>query len=353
MASRQDVAKLARVSEATVSRVLNGVGPVKEETRRRVLEAAERLGYQPSAIAQSFARGRSGNLGVILPHVPKVHLFSTYYFSEILSGIGDAVRAEGYDLLLLFRSPDEALDYSLLFRRQKVDALVILGARDQPFERGELARLDAGGLPFAVVGQRFGQWPYAEIDADHVAGSREAVRHLIALGRRRIAVLNGPAEYSNSRDRLHGYRQAMAEAGLDAGAPPAFAGNYSRTSGREVAPAIAAACRRGELDAVFAANDRMAIGLMQGLREAGLVPGRDLAVVGYDDSDAARVTDPPLTSVHVPFHDMGRLAAERLIARLDETPPREGAAGGRPEEPLLLPARLVVRASCGAPQAQS
>jgi DNA-binding LacI/PurR family transcriptional regulator len=350
MASRQEVAKLAGVSEATVSRVLNGVGPMKEETRQRVLEAAKRLGYEPSAIAQSFARGKSGNIGVALPYMPKVRIFSSYYFSEILSGIGEAVQAEGYDLLLFFRSPENPADYAQLFQRRKIDACIVLGARDVPAEREPLARLAERELPFAVVGQRFEGLPHIGVDADHVRGSLEAVRHLLALGRSRVAFLNGPPEYSNSRDRLFGYREALAEAASATGAVARellLSGNYSRSGGRAAAEAVAAAYRRGECDAVFAANDRMAIGLMQGLRELGIAPARDIAIAGYDDSDAASVTDPPLTTVQVPFFEMGRMAAERLIARLQSPGAASSAAVTEPVQ-IQLPTQLIIRASSGA-----
>ncbi|TDF91838.1 LacI family DNA-binding transcriptional regulator [Paenibacillus piri] len=337
MVTRKEVAELAGVSEATVSRVFNGVGPMKEETRQRVLDAAKTLDYHPNAIAQSFARRRSGNLGVVLPYVPKVHLFSTYYFSEVLSGIGAKVKEKGYDLLLIFRSPDQESDYNDVFRSQKVDACIILGASDTPLERQQLQRLEEGEHPFCLVNQHFAGERFNEVDADHTEGSYRAVKHLLDKGYNRIAFLNGSPQFSNSADRLEGYTRAMREAGMEPEqlAHLYFEGNYSRTSGYRAAAAVYE--RRREIDAVFAANDRMAIGLMQGLRELGWEAGRDVAVVGYDNSDAARVTDPPLTSVAVPFYEMGSLAAERLLMQLNGEP-----GGFR----LKLDTELVIRQSC-------
>jgi LacI family transcriptional regulator len=316
---------------------------MKEETKQRVLEAAKTLNYHPNAIAQNFARRRSGNLGVVLPFVPKVHLFSTYFFSEILSGIGAKVKEKGYDLLLLLRSPDEESDYIDMFRSQKVDACIILGATDTPRELEQLKGLEAGGHPFCLVNQHFNGERFNEVDADHKAGSYLAVRHLLDQGHRRIAFLNGSPQFSSSGDRLQGYRQAMREAGLEPGGTDAslahlyYEGNYSRTSGYRAAARIYE--HRHEIDAVFAANDRMAIGLMQGLRELGWEAGRDLAVVGYDNSDAARVTDPPLTSVAVPFYEMGSLAAEQLLARVS------GESAGTFQ--VKVDTELVIRQSCG------
>ncbi len=328
---------MAGVSEATVSRVMSGSGLVKEETKRRVLQAAKRLNYYPNAIARSFARGRSGNLGVILPFVPKVHLFSTYYFSEILSGIGKKVQEYGYNLLLLFRSPEETMDFTHIYRTQKADACIILGARDVPEERRALRELSEQSLPFCLVNQRFSGSEFNEVDADHVHGSYEAVRHLIDRGYRSIAFLNGPLHYSNSADRLQGYKKALAEAGLPYAEELVFMGNYSRKSGYEASRFIYA--RRNEIDAVFAANDRMAIGLMQGLREYGVRAGEHIAVVGYDDSDGSKITDPPLTTVHVPFYEMGMAAAGIVLAQADG----EQASGVK----HVLPTSLVVRESSG------
>ncbi|MEK3720206.1 LacI family DNA-binding transcriptional regulator [Paenibacillus sp. FSL H8-0034] len=337
MVTRKEVAELAGVSEATVSRVFNGVGPMKAQTKLRVQEAAKTLNYHPNAIAQSFARRKSGNLGVVLPYLPKVHLFSTYYFSEVLSGIGAKVKDKGYDLLLTFRSLDEESDYIERFRSQKVDACIILGASDTPQEREQLKTLESEGHHFCLVNQHFAGESFNEVDADHIGGSYRAVKHLMEKGHKQIAFLNGSSQFSNSADRYEGYRKAMGEAGKDAEALRNlyYEGNYSRTSGYRMAAALYE--RRHEIDAIFAANDRMAIGLMQGLRELGWEAGRDVAIVGYDDSDAARVTDPPLTSVAVPFYDMGSLAAERLLAQVN---------GEQGSFQVKLDTELVVRQSC-------
>jgi LacI family transcriptional regulator len=339
MTTRKEVADLAGVSEATVSRVLNGVGPMKESTRQRVLEAAERLGYHLNAVASSFARGKSGNLGVVLPHVPKVHLFSTYYFSEILSGIGEAVHRRGYGLLLLFRNPSEVYDYVSLYRTLRIDASLILGASSLPAEVEGIRRLAKEKLPCCVMDQHFADIRIGTVAADHVEGAYLAVRHLLDQGYRRIGFLNGAPQYSNSSDRTAGYRKAIEEAGIPFDDSILYAGNYSRKSGYIAADAIFADL--GKLDALFVANDRMAIGVIQGLRERGCSLPADLPIVGYDDSDAARFTEPPLTTVQVPFYEMGRLAAEKVLDRLFKE-----AANDDTFLDTLQP-RLIIRKSCG------
>lgn len=341
MTTRKEVAQLAGVSEATVSRVLNGVGPMKESTRRRVMEAADRLGYQLNSVASSFARGRSGNLGVVLPHVPKVHLFSTYYFSELLSGIGEAVHERGFGLLLLFRNPSEPYDYVSLYRTQRVDASIVLGASSLETEMESIRRAAEERLPCCIMDQHFSGFRTDAVAADHVEGAYAAVRHLLDRGYRRIGFLNGSPQYSNSADRLAGYRRALDESGLVADASLLYAGNYSFTSGIANSESVHADLKAGRIDALFVANDRMAIGLMKGLRDRGCRLPDDLAIVAYDDSDAARMSEPPLTTVHVPFYEMGRLAASRLLDRL--------ASGGEEAKAIddVLQPRLVVRKSCG------
>lgn len=350
---------MAGVSEATVSRVFNNVGPLREETRCKVLEAADKLGYYPNAIAQSFARRKSGNLGVILPYVPKVHLFSTYYFSEILSGIGEQVRELGYDMLLIFRKPGDDSGYIDLFRSQKVDACILLGTTDTPEERKSLKALEEAGYPFCLVNQHFEGENFLEVDAGHEQGAYEAVKHLLDEGFRKIAFLNGPPEYSNSRDRLQGYLRAMTEAGvypqaanLSGAMPPKWldTGNYSRTSGYEAASRFFQ--NRQRIDAVFAANDRMAIGLIQGFRDLGIAPGRDIAIVGYDNSDGARITDPPLTSVEVPFYRMGAIAV-KLLLQPDQEPEILASEQGATynSRRVSMETKLVVRSSSKGNQA--
>lgn len=331
---------MAGVSEATVSRVMNGVGPMKESTRRKVLQAAEQLNYQPNAVASSFASGKSRNIGVVLPHVPKVHLFSTYYFSEILSGIGEAVRTREYGLLLLYRDPGRAYDYVALFRAMRADACLILGASSLPQEEEAIARLAAERLPFCLVDHRSDNPLVSSVTADHAEGNYRAAKHLLDSGHRRIGFLNGSPQYSNSRDRLAGYRRALEEAGVPYDPGRIYEGNYSRTSGYAAADAIYRDLDR--LDAVLCGNDRMAIGLIQGLRDKGCPVPQRLPVVGYDNSDAARLTDPPLTTVEVPFYEMGRLAAEKLLAVLTNRPDAEAVFRE------VLPTRLIVRQSCGS-----
>lgn len=322
-----------------MSRVLNNVGPIKEETKERVLAAALKLGYTPSSLAQSFARRRSGNLGVVMPYLPKARLFSTYYFSEILSGIGSKAREEGYDLLMLFRNAEAPMDYNELFKMRKIDACIVLGAKEKPGELASLRRLKEEDHPFCLINQHFAGEAFHEVDADHVEGSWQAAKHLLEQGFTRIAFLNGPESYSNSRDRLTGYTRALAEVNLSVDSSLLFEGNFSRKSGiiaaKEMLPLL------NEIDAIMAANDRMAIGLQQGLQELGIPRDRLPAIVGYDDSEAAELTTPALSSVRVPFYELGELAAAQIIELLGNNLAEVPA----PAVQIKLPTELVIRAS--------
>ncbi|MFC0472059.1 LacI family DNA-binding transcriptional regulator [Halalkalibacter kiskunsagensis] len=335
IAKRKDVAKLAGVSEATVSRVFNNVPPLREETKQKVMQAAKQLNYHPNAIAQSFAKGKSQNIGVIVPYLPKVHLLSTSYFSEILSGIGVKLGEMDYGLLLLFQSSTEPKDYVQLFHTQKVDGCIILGSQDSIEERAALNQLQELALPYCLVNQTFEGTSFHSIDAMHYEGSSQAVSILLEKGYKRIAFLNGPKSYSNSLERLSGYESALQEKGIELNDDWIFQGNYSRKSGFQAAADIGPLIPH--LDAIFASNDRMAIGLMQGLSEQGFQAGRDYALIGYDDSDICSMISPKLSSVNVPLFEMGQIAAETVLTMVER--------GVTEQIQVRLPVTVIERAS--------
>lgn len=341
MGTRKLVAERAGVSEATVSRVLNGLSVVKPGTRAKVLEAVEALGYHPNAIAQSFARGLSGNIGVVLPHIPKVHLFSTHYFAEICSGIGTEVDRRGFHMLMLFQKVDDGEALLRAYETRKVDGCIVLGATKET--KGIEALRDAG-CPLCFVSHRDEDESSSYVDSDNVNGARMATAHLIRNGHTRIAYLNGPMIYTNSIDRLEGYQLALSEAGLAYDENLVLEGNYSRTSGYHTVHKLLSL--RPSPTAIFAGNDRMAAGLVLGLRETGLRAGQDLAIVSYDDADIATITDPPLSTVRVPFFEMGEQAAGILADQID-------AQSTNGVKKVHLPAEFIVRQSCGQMNART
>ncbi|PGT84678.1 MULTISPECIES: LacI family DNA-binding transcriptional regulator [Bacillaceae] len=335
LANRKDVARLAGVSEATVSRVFNNIAPLREETKQKVLQAAKELHYYPNVIAQNFAKGKSNNIGVIVPYLPKVNLMSTHYFSELVSGIGAKLGESGYGLLLLFQTPDQPKDYVQLFQSQRVDGCIILGAKNTPNEIKALEDLHQQQLPYCLINQTFSEHTFHFIDGDHVDGSYQATTSLLNKGFERIIFLNGPKEFSNSIDRLVGYRKALQHKGIPFSNDLIFEGNYSRKSGYMVAEQIHSFLHTSK--AIFAANDRMAIGLMQGLNERGLLASQDYFIIGYDNSEISRMTSPPLSTVNVPLYEMGQMAAEKVLNCISH--------GDNKNTSLRLPVTLIERQS--------
>ena len=207
---------------------------------------------------------------------------------------------------------------------------------DDPLPR----QLRDRGLPVVLGGRPAGGYAGAYVDVDNTGGARAGVAHLLERGRRRIATVTGPLDMMAGQDRLEGYRSALTDAGLGVEESLVEAGDFSEASGQRAMRALLA--REPDLDAVFAANDLMAVGAMRALREAGRRVPDDVAVVGFDDSPLSRVTDPPLSTVRQPTDEMGRRMAElllRLIATDDD-----GAGGGEQLRPVL-PTELVVRSS--------
>ena len=323
-ATIRDVAREANVSVATVSRVFNAIDAVTGPTRERVLAAAARLDYVPHSGARSLSMRRTDTLGVILPDL------HGEFFSELIRGIDVATRARGLHLLLSHShgDPHEATAV-LRAMRSRVDAMIVMS----PYADDELlAAALSGRMPLVMLGgAASGDHPRLAID-NH-AGAFQMTAHLLAAGHRRIDFIAGPPGNIEAAERLAGYRDALAAHGTAAG--EVLQGDFTEEAGLAAATLLAA----GALpDAIFAANDMMAIGCLQGLRARGLrVPG-DVALAGFDDIPISRFLDPPLTSVGVPIAELGRQAVECCVELL--------ATGGKAESRTFTP-DLVVRASCG------
>jgi len=336
MATRDEVAKLAGVSGATVSRVFNNQPGVASKTRKLVLEAAQKLNYYPNSNGRRLVSQRSNTLAVLVPYVSdKVHIFYRHYFAEILSGIAQVANDRGYDMLVKFYPIGEspALSCLSILGEKKADGALILGAfADDP----QLVQLCDAAVPFVLIGGVSTCPNVSFVDGDHRQGARDVVDYLVRLGHRRICFVNGPWEYSNSRDRYAGYVEGLEAAGLPVDANLVLTGRYSRTSGYQLVDEILARSP----DAIFAANDRMAFGVYQGLRERRIKIPEDFSLVGYDDSELAQSMEPPLTSVRVPLYEMGIHGAQIVLDML-----------GEPEySPVqrLLPTWLVPRQSVGS-----
>lgn len=298
-ATIRDVAERADVSVASVSRVLNGAGPVTEVTRLRVLEAVEALQYVPHSGARSLSTSRTNTIGVILPD-----LYGEY-FSELIRGMDVAARSLGYHLIVS-SSHDSADEASAAIRsmRGRVDGLIVLSPH---VGAANLASGLAGRTPILLMngGADVGR---PSVAIDNHGGAVAAVEHLVALGRTRIVHIAGPAGNLDAEARMAGYMEAMARAGLT---PRVIEGAFTKASGHEAGAALAGAAEHP--DAVFAANDNMAIGAMLALQDAGLTVPDDVAIVGFDDIPLAGLVRPALTTLKIEIAGTGRNALERLV----------------------------------------
>jgi LacI family transcriptional regulator len=329
-ANIRDVAQRAEVSVASVSRVLNGAGPVTEVTRKKVMEAVEALQYVPHSGARSLSTSRSQTVGVILPD-----LYGEF-FSELIRGIDLAARERGYHLIVS-SSHDEAEAAAAAVRsmRGRVDGLILMSPHA---EVGQATAAVTGGLPVVRLNDGAAGAEGPSIVVDNRGGAVSAVEHLISLGRTRIAHVAGPTDNLEAEARLSGYLEAMAGAGLDA---RVIEGDFDMASGRRAGLDLA---RGGGVDAVFAGNDMMALGVMLAFQDAGLRCPEDVAVVGFDDVPLASLVRPALTTLRIDIAEIGRSALVRLLAQVDGQQDA-GRQVVRPE--------LVIRGSTSGPDAKT
>lgn len=328
---RKDVAAAAGVAPATVSLVLNrhpGVS-IPEATRKRIFEAAERLGYRPSHVARSLSSGRTHTVGAVM------HFLSSpfqLYTAGLLNGVWTEIERRNYRLMIGRATEDASAAH--LFVERCVDGLLVLAPPMYPKDR-ELASIAAAGFPTVLVGATLPGAPFDYVDLDNAAAARLVVETLAAAGHRRIAHVAGPVATSMAaKDRLGGYRAALRAQGLPVEDALVVATDWTSESTRD---AVAELLRRkAGFTAVFAANDGIAADVVAALREAGLVVPRDISVVGIDGFSARPLPDLCLTTVRQPLEGIGRTAAERLLARI------EGGERDEPPRRILLTGELVV-----------
>ena len=328
----EGVASVAGVSRATVSRVVNGSPRVSPEVRRDVEAAIEQLGYVPNRAARALVTRRSESFGVVITE-PTGRLFSDPFFPRVLRGISLELTARDLQLILLMpNSPADVRRTGDYLSAGHVDGAVLVSLHgDDPLP----SRLLEAGIPLVVVGRPQRGISASYVDVDNRQGARSAVEHLIAGRRRVIATIAGPSDMPAGIDRLAGYRDAIAEAGLPADPHLETRGDFTQASGAEAMTRLLAA--RPGLDAVFAASDLMAVGALSALAAAGRRVPRDVAIVGYDDSPVATSTNPQLTSVHQPIEEMGREVARLLVEAVEGT--------DRVIRRVILATDLVKRAS--------
>jgi len=307
MVSIKDVARLAGVSTATVSRALAEPDKVRAKTREKVLAAVKQSGYVTNSLARSFRTRRNHSVVVLVPDI------TNSFFSSIIQGIEEVARANGYRILLgdMQNDPDNARPYGDLCAQRQADGLICLG-RTIPFVYNKSRKsLDPAWPPLVMACEYDERIPIPGVRIDNARAALDGVRYLGEQGHRRIAYINGPQDSPLCRDRLKGYRKGMAEMGVRKTSDLVFNGDFTLDSGAQAARALLDA---GELPtAVFAANDAMAIGALQVFRQSGLRVPKDISLMGFDDIKFAAYCDPPLTTVRQPRREIGALSMQIMV----------------------------------------
>ncbi|MFE2757400.1 LacI family DNA-binding transcriptional regulator [Actinosynnema sp. NPDC059335] len=319
----EEVARIAGVSRATVSRVVNGVATVDRELRQVVEKAISTTGYTPNRAARSLVTRRAGAIGLVLPDEGRtVH---DPYFGRVVSGVLPVIRPLGVQLVLTTGDHREVVDD---IRQRRLDGVILIHTHDaDPLPR----QLIEANLPVVLAARPVRPMSITYVDVDQAAGAALAADHLVASGCRRTATITGPLETPPGQDRLRGFREAVARHGLPE--PVVVEGDFSREGGAAAARELADA----DIDGLFIASDLMATGALPVLRQCGRRVPEDVKVVGFDDSSPAVECDPPLTTVRQPVEDMAAEMARLLVERVERP--------DRPVSSVVFAPTLVVRRS--------
>jgi DNA-binding LacI/PurR family transcriptional regulator len=323
-----DVGRLAGVSHQTVSRVINGSPHVRSETRQRVLAAMEELGYQPNSVARALATGRSKTLGVVSFDTTLYGPASTLY------GIERAAHEAGYFIIVASLKVLEraaVMDAVNRLRVRGVDGILVIAPQEDAVEALRHAPPE---VPLVAV-EAGPEGAVPVVSVDQFAGAVLATRHLLDLGHRSVWHLAGPKDFIEAQQRLEGWRNALAVAGIEP--PPPLFGDWSARAGYEFG------CRLSEdptLTAIFAANDQMALGVLRAMQEAGREIPAQVSVVGFDDIPEAAYLMPPLTTIRQDFDEVGSRSLRLLLTAIETG---ERASAGSRVQP-----QLIVRASTSA-----
>lgn len=331
MATISQIAQHAGVSVATVSRAFSHPHLIRPQTLDKVHRAIEELGYRPNAIARHLRRKRTETVIVIVPQIQNT------FFSGIIQGIENLAHDRGFRILLGETRDDQArLDhYADMVSMRVADGLILLGSLLPTAVASAISNDQPSPLPLVLACERFEGLECPHVAIDNAAAARAAVAHLAEQGCRRIAIISGPPDNTLSKDRHLGYCDALHAAGLNRDPTLELYGDFTVSTGFAAARDLLALPDRP--DALFCANDEMAIGARQAIREAGLRVPQDIALVGFDDIRFAEYLDPPLTTIRQPTAMIGEQAMALMIDLLEDP--------AMVPQDITLPAQLVVRGS--------
>ncbi len=330
-----DVARASGVSYSTVSRVLNGFEFIKESTRQRVLEAAEKLGYVANLQARSLAGGRSQIIGLLVPGL------DNGYIGEIIRGVDVELARANYDLMMYttHRSRGKESIYVNAIANGLSDGLLLIVPL---VPAAYLNALRQENFPYVLIDQSDAAKQSSVVDTTNWQGAYEATRYLIELGHQRIAFVTGLMELSSASERLEGYKAALGDHNIPFQDELIIEGDYWQPEAYKKTFAFLE--QYPAPTAIFASNDLSAFGVMEAIRDHGLRTPEDISVIGFDDIPQASIVYPRLTTIRQPLEQMGRVAAKLLLEQIEN-----------PEQParrITLATQLVIRDSCGPRQAK-
>jgi len=328
MATMRDVALRAGVSTATVSHVLNNSGRVTVEIHTRVVEAIRELNYQPNNVARALRTQRSQLVSLVIPDL------ANHFYAILARGVQDTLKPRGYHVML-GNTDYERLEEEYFLRTaalQHAAGVIVLPFR---LDTATARQLCGPDLPVVQIGRPIGDAILPYVYANNVGGAQQAVTYLLEQGRQRIAHIGGLPDTPPARERWQGYVQAHRNVGIEPDPRLHITADFLRTGGET---AMRSLLEKGlQPDAVFAANDLMALGALHVLHQAGIRVPEEIAVIGFDDIDEAEFAEPPLTTVHQPTYDIGRHAAELLLMHIDQQAPASNH--------MILPCTFVRRFS--------
>ncbi|MEK0316162.1 LacI family DNA-binding transcriptional regulator [Cohnella sp. 56] len=332
----KQVAKLAEVSTATVSHVINNTRFVSLETKEKVFRAMEQLDFRPNAVAQSLRSQRSNTIGLIVPMLPSDT--SNFFFMTIAQGIQKTLKRHGYHMLLSNNSTEELeeeIEQIKLFNAKQIDGLIIASIAE---DVGHLNEIVGRKYPVVFIDRQPDGYKGDYILSDGFGATLQALRLLLDKGHKRVGFLTGSLGITTSMERLEGYKKALEERGIPFDPALVRETNASFENGHQ---AVQELLETPDMTALFVANNVLTMGAMSYLQERRIRIPQDLAVIGYDDYDWTKITTPPLTVIRQPSFELGERAAEVMLRRIEE-------GFDKDEEPQAyrLPAELVVRDSC-------
>lgn len=327
----QDVAREAGVSINTVSRALNDKPDVNADTKKRILEIADRLDYVPNFLAKGLVTKNTRTIGVIVSDN------ANPFFARIIKGIEDCARGRGYNIILCNTDEDYEREQEAvrLLRQRRVDGFLITltSTREKRTHIWELKRLE---IPFVLLNRHIDDLMTDYVITDNIYGGYVAVRHLIRSGHKRIGYISGPLEISSAKERLQGYKKALLESNVEFDNSLVRVSNLKMEDGYRVTQELLGL--RDNPTAIFAYSDFLAIGALKAIEEADLNIPEDIALVGYDDIEFCEFLGVPLTTVRQPRYRIGQEGASILINRIERKSSED-------LDQIILKPELVVRKS--------